>query len=312
MKKHTVIRALVSFSLFVSLIPLTSSVHAQVSSGGTTIVPPTFELFANPGDSLSEKISIRNETGSEEVYNISAADFEASGDNGEVQLVKGDSSRSFSLASWINADQTSVDIPAHREGTISFIINVPNNAEPGGHYGAIQIQSGAGNTPGAANVSAGQVSLVLLRVSGNVTEKASIVGFSAPGYSEYGPVPLTLKVQNAGNAHIKPSGTIIITDMFGAKVDEIQLNGSNVLPNAARNMVTYWTNKNPIGRFTATLVATYGEKHEALLASTTFTVIPKPLVIGVSIAIVSLIIIILLVISGRKRIAKALKVIAQG
>lgn len=304
------------FSFIIPLTSLVSVVHAQ-SSTTTTIIPPSFELFANPGETLTESISIRNETSFQQVYNIGAENFEANGDTGEVNLVTGGSSSTFSLAQWVAITQNSITITAHTQKQIVFKIAVPNGAEPGGHYGAISIQSAPGDTPGAANVSAGQVSLILLRVTGNVTEKAVAESFTAPSYSEYGPVVLTLKAKNQGDVHIKPQGNIIITDIFGAKVAEFPLSGKNVLPGAERLMATTWSEQHPIGRFTATLVATYGENHKSLLgtnalATTTFVVFPKPLAIGIGIGTAVIILIIISVLSGRKRIAKALKAIAQG
>lgn len=302
------------FIIFVALLgffPTVGVVHAQSTS--TTIIPPSFDLFANPGDSLQEKIEVRNETATPQTYNLATEDFEAAGDTGSVQLVQGDPSRSYSLSTWISLNQQSITIPGHQQTNIAFSINVPNGAEPGGHYGAVSISTAAPNsTPGVADVSQGQVSLILLRVSGAVTEKASVVNFTAPKYSEYGPISLNLLVHNSGDVHIKPTGTIIITDLFGAKVAELSLDGQNVLPGANRIMTTVWGEKNPIGRYTATLVANYGETHQAMLATTSFNVFPKPLAIAVGVAVIAVILFILGVFAGRKRIAKAMKVIAQG
>lgn len=300
--------------VFGAFLPVINISHAQATtlSATTTIIPPSFELFANPGDTLKEKIKVRNETAFPIDYSISNEDFQADGDTGAVDLVKTEANKTYSLSSWINVDSNQISVPAHSEQDITFEINVPNGAEPGGHYGAVTIESVPGNTPGAANVAVKQASLILLRVSGNVTEKASAVSFTAPKYSEYGPIPLTLLVKNTGDVHINPQGTVIITDIFGAKVDEFPLNGANVLPGAERLMLTNWTNKNPIGRFTATVVATYGESRQPLTATTTFTVFPKPLAIGIGIAAGCIVLLALIAFAGRKRISKALKVIAQG
>jgi len=293
---------------------MTSSVYAQTSPLGasSTIIPPSASLFADPGQTLAEQIIVRNESGQSQTYNISSENFTAQGVYGEVALVNGSQSTTYSLAQWITPGITSFTIGAHQEKVVPYTINIPNGAEPGGKYGAIVVQSAAGNTPGAANVSNSQASLILLRVSGDVTENASITSFKAPSYSEYGPVPIGLEVKDTGDVHIHPQGQIIITDMFGAKVGEINLNGQDVLPGAERIMTTNWTNKNPIGRFTATLVATYGTQSKALSATTTFIVFPKPLAIGIVVAIAAFILLCFLVVAGRKRISKALKVIAQG
>lgn len=303
---------LLLFIILLQILPSAPAAHAQQATT-TTLIPPSFELFANPGDSLSEALRIRNEGTTPITYNTSSLNFEADGDSGQVQLTTGETSKSFSLASWITPSIRFIVIPGHTERSIPFIIKVPQNAEPGGHYGALQIATASGgNVSGGASVAAGQVSLILLRVSGNVSEKAIVKSFTVAPYSEYGPVKTILDVKNEGAVHIKPTGTIVISDLFGAKVAEFPLDGKNALPGALRKMETTWSEKNPIGRFKAQLVAQYGEKHEPLIAETYFIVFPKPLAIGIGVTMIILVILIAFLIAGRKRIAKAFRVIAQG
>src|SRR5690606_8074877 len=121
-------------------------------------------------------------------------------------------------------------------------------------------QTGSAPTPGSAAVTTRVGTLVLLRVSGNVSEQASISTFEAPAYSQQGPVNFSLRIQNEGNVHIRPKGTIIITDMFGRKVEEIPLDGANVLPGSVRKTDSTWEKTNILGTYTATLVATYGQQ----------------------------------------------------
>jgi len=149
--------------------------------------------------------------------------------------------------------------------------------------------------------------LVLLRVSGNVSEEASIETFEAPKYSQSGPVPITLRLKNNGNVHIRPKGTIIITDLFGRKVEELPLRGANVLPDAVRKMETVWEKDNLLGHYTATLVATYGQQNLPLTAATSFTVISPLAAILLGTALLAGFIFIISLFTGRKRLKKAFK-----
>lgn len=290
-----------------------TTLHAQESGDKTiTVIPPRFELFANPGDSLTELVRIRNESDFPVTYTIVVEDFSASGEEGHVVLEE-EGTETFSLASWIEPETRDIVLQPQEERSFTFSINVPRDAEPGGHYASVLFQSGSDPVPGAANVTQRVGTLVLLRVSGNVTEQAVIETFEAPNYSQSGPVPFTLRLRNDGNTHIRPQGTIIITNLFGQKVQEVPLQGANVLPGAIRKMdQTVWDQENIIGHFTATLVATYGQQNLPLTAATKFTVISPTAIILISVIGVAGLFFLISLISGRSRLLKALKVMVSG
>ena len=298
--------------IFVASLSSPSIVIGQ-GNNAITIIPPKFELFANPGDTLVEQIRVRNETDFPVTYSVISEDFTTSGEEGHVVLEEDESINSFSLASWVEAEAKELVLQPQEEKSFSFAINVPRDAEPGGHYASILLQTGGDSkTPGAASVAQRVGSLVLLRISGNVVEEASIESFSAPTYLEKGPVPITLRVKNNGNAHIRPQGTLIIKNMFGQKVDEITLDSRNVLPGSVRKMDTIWDKPGILGRYTATLVSTYGQQNQTMTAAVSFTVASKTVLIVGGIILVALIGFFLSLIAGRKRFGKALRVIFSG
>jgi len=310
---------LTSFTLFIfiaflSLFLITASHVKAQGFAALTIIPPKFELFGNPGDTINEKIRVRNESEQAVTYSIIVEDFTTTGEEGQVILEEGDTVNSFSLAKWIETSSKDLILQPKEERSINFIINIPKNAEPGGHYASILFQAGenADLSGGGAQVAHRVGSLILLRVSGNVTENALIEEFSAPKYLEKSPVNFMLRLKNEGNTHINPQGTIVITDMFGKKVDEVPLEGRNVLPGATRKMDTNWSKNNILGNYTATLIATYGQNKLPLTASVKFTVIPKIMLIIIGIGLFGIIGFVSTLFFGRKRIGKVLQVIFKG
>ncbi|MGI5827889.1 MAG: WxL protein peptidoglycan domain-containing protein [Patescibacteria group bacterium] len=307
---HKLPLALISFLLTAILV--SSPAQAQNSSA-LTVIPPKFELFGNPGDTISEKIRVRNESDEPMTYSILVEDFTTSGEEGHVVLEEGESDASYSLAKWIEPSTRDIILQPKEEQAFNFMINIPRNGEPGGHYASILFQTGADtDVPGGAKVAQRVGTLVLLRVSGNVVEKAILEDFSAPKYLEKGPVKLLARVKNESNTHIIPQGTIVITNIFGKKVAEIPLEGRNVLPGAIRKMETTWDQANVMGVFTATLIATYGQNKLPLTAATKFTVIPKMVLILGFVAAVAIVGFVLTLVVGRKRLAKVLKVMFKG
>jgi len=106
---------------------------------------------------------------------------------------------------------------------------------------------------------------------------------------------------NNGNVYVKTYGLINVTDMFGNKVADIIIPGTNVFPQANRMIQASLDKHFLIGRYTATAIMDYGTiKNQSNYATTTFIVFPIRIAGGV---ILLLIILFLL----RKRLGKALK-----
>lgn len=296
-------------ALALSLKPI--GINAQGASKSVTIIPPRFELFANPGDRVSERIRVRNDSDFPSSYSVVVEDFSSAGEEGQVVLEEETGVTSYNLAKWVELSARDVVLQPGEETTFTYNINVPRDAEPGGHYASILFQSGGEPVPGGAAVSQRIGSLILLRVSGNVVEDAAIETFEAPSYSQKGPIIFTARVKNNGNVHIQPKGTIIITNLFGQKVEEVPLVGANVLPNAVRKIETSWEKENLIGHYTATLVSTYGQQNLPLTAATRFTVISTTALVLLAIGTIAIIVFILSLISGRSKLLKAFKVLTS-
>lgn len=288
------------------------SAPAKVSYADTiSVIPPRFELTGNPGDIIQEKIRIKNDSQSSITYAIEVEDFRAKDDQGGVDLIapdEGDNS-SYRLATWITTDPSRITLSAGEERVVTATIRIPRNAEPGGHFASVLIKRSGGEISGGASVDSRIGSLFLLRVSGAITESAAVDSFKAEeSVAQYGPVNFALRTKNEGNVHVQPRGTIVIYNTFGKEVAKIPLTQANVLPGSARIVKTTWDEKNLVGRYTATLQATYEENSQpgvepkTLTASTTFIVFPLWLLW----TIIGAIIVIFFMITQRKAIKRAL------
>ncbi len=134
--------------------------------------------------------------------------------------------------------------------------------------------AGTGQTGAAFTQRVG--TLVLLTVPGEMKEELVISdfrkgriykdrGFEAKIYFEYGPVYFQAKFENRGTVHIRPVSQIVITDIFGRTVADLRLPQNNVLPNSTRKFEVPLEKKWLwVGRYTATLVGTYGRGNNSL------------------------------------------------
>lgn len=295
------------FSLFLPVLTF-----AQANT--ITIIPPKFEVFGNPGDNLVEKIRIRNDSDEALTYTVYAEDFTTSGEEGHVILEEGETNESYSLAKWIELSATEIVLQPNEEKALGFNINIPRNAEPGGHYASILFQTGgdAKLEGGGATVAQRVGSLILLRVSGNVVENAVLEQFSTAKFQQRGPVEFLMRIKNDSNTHIIPQGTIIVTNLFGKKVAELAVDGRNVLPGAIRRMTTLWESDKIMGIYTATLISTFGQQKLPLTGVTKFTVIPTGVIIAIIVAIFAVVGIVVTLIFGRQKLGKILSLIFKG
>jgi hypothetical protein len=269
-----------------------------------SISPLTFNLSANPGDTLSNEFLVRNDGKQATDVTIQSEDFVAVGEEGQVALTT--KASTFSLSSWIDTGgNTPYTIQPGQQITVKFLIRVPFNAEPGGHYASVyaQISPTINNAQTGSYVGQKIGALILLRVAGPVTEKASIKTFNTTKsiYTK-GPVTFNTRIGNSGTVHISPVGLITVTDMFGKKSGNISIPQRDILPGAIRHTQTTWKNTPKFGKFTATLLAYYGDNNTEMVASTTFWIIPWMTILFWTVIIVIIIVLIWLL---RDRIKSA-------
>lgn len=303
MKLNRLIAPLLLIALVFIAFPKTHSVQA------ISLTPLTFELYANPGDAVTNVLRIVNTDPNPVTVNIEIQDFAAIGEEGQVTLLPGEDNSTYSLASWVTVSPSLLTIPAQDSATVEFSVNVPANAEPGGHYGSILAHVSAGATPGAVTIAQKIGSLLLMNVAGEVDENLLVEEFSVPAFSEYGPVTILSRFENTGTVHLKPRGFILIKNMFGKEIAKLDVPQRNVLPKSIRRIEVPWGEKLMFGRYEATLTAIYGSANEPLSSVTHFWVVPWKIVSAIVIAGIALLIFL---IKGRKRIRLALRVLFRG
>ena len=294
---HQFIRAIGLCALLVSSSMATLTSFKGVAHADTlSVSPPKFDLFGSPGDVVNEKIKVRNDGTTTLNYGSKVADFTANGDLGGVNINDDPKAptTNYSLAKWVTVQPAKFSVAPGQEKILNLVIRIPENAEPGGHYASVQLSlSGAPTAGSGASVVSTIDSLILLRVSGNLTEKLSLDSFTTDNnYYPNGPVNFLIRTKNSGNVHVAPTGTIIITDMFGHKAQELDVTGANVLPGSDRLNKVTWDQKGMVGRYTAQLVTTYGQTRQPLTASVTFIVFP-PILLALLIGVLLLLVILI-------------------
>lgn len=284
-----------------------------------SLVPPTLEFSTQPGQTLTGRVKVYNDTKDFQTYYLSTANFTAGGETGEPKF---DFTAEVSdLADWIKPDTKQLDLQPGGQANINLSIAVPATASPGGHYAGVFFGT---TPPDAGNVRVQQRTgtLVILRVEGDIREAAQVVQFTTAnnrGSGSHLPINLVLRVQNTGNTHLRPKGFVTIRNMFGGVTATIDINPKEgaVLPDSVRRFDLTWKkdaaslptanffgqigqewNNFAFGAYTADLAATYGTTNQNLTAALKVVVVPWRLLLLI---VILLVIVILILTFGIRR-----------
>lgn len=263
----------VSSFLKASFAILAVMASASASAAGISISPLKFEMNVAPSAETSGTVKVTNDTGKAITLYTSREDFVAGDDSGTPTFVKPQNQGSdvFSLANWITVEDKNLTLAQGETREIRFTVKVPQNAEPGGHYGAVFFAPAADKGQVAVVQRLGVLVLVDVpgeaKVSANL-EKFEIGTSSGTKFetkSEFStfPVSFSTRLKNDGNVHVKPTGKIELVDesgevlknvgkeslvspqgaFIGEKlVDYVPVNDGlgNVLPNSERRFESVW------------------------------------------------------------------------
>ena len=299
-----IILLIILFAFSILSFKVISKVFAQVAET-ITISPPTLTLNVNPGDKKEGTLALINDSDTDLTFVTGVYDFIVQDKNGTPAILpKGTiENDKYSGANWIAVYPNTITVPAHQRVQLNYYIQVPINARPGGHYAAIVYQpiSAGANKNSGASVKTQIATLVYLTVSGQVNQAARVNKFQAPPFSEYGPVNITTEIENLGDLHITPNGSITVTNLFGQTVYTSPLATRNIFPgNTALDYINKIGSHFMFGRFKASLLASYGIGNNLpLYATVYFWVIPWR-IITITLLVIIAIILTVLVIKKKK------------
>ncbi len=307
-----------------------STASAQTQSNyDVTVSPVFFDLNTNPGDNLSEKVRIRNNTTSPIAIKLQVQGI--SGDlNGNLTLKE---DKLNQAVEWIKFQDTKVVLKPLEWTEVPFTVNIPKEAAYG-YYVAISFTQDKEAQPaktGATITGAAAVPILLNVRKAGAKSDAKILDFSITNYiSEYLPTDFIIKVQNTGNVHVKPHGSIFISGPASKNIASLDVNPGlgSILPNSARIFQSSWSDgfivNQPIvengqpkldkngkqmtrlafnwnkltsfrfGKYTASLLLVFdnGARDVPLETTISFWIIPYKVIIGLVISFILLIIII--------------------
>lgn len=258
------------------------------------IAPPVVTLTADSGQTITTQIQIRSASGARLLVTSAVNDFTAAGEDGTPKvLLDSDETESnpYSLKTWVAPLQDMILEPKQIKA-LTVTIHVPARTAPGGYYGVIRFTA----TPPelkdtGVSLSASLGSLIFLRINGQAKEGLELQDFTVSGGGHTGslfesaPLEFAQRLKNTGNTNLQPAGQVSITDMFGQKIANVNVNlpPRYILPQTTRKFTepldsAVIGDKFLFGQYTATLKLTYGDNKQEVAGTITFWVIPYRLI----------------------------------
>lgn len=264
------------------------------------ISPLTYKLTIKKGENDTQIVSIINPNQLAIKVIAETSDFVQGDEEGSPKFVDKGAGKT-ALASWIDIDRKEIPLEPNEKKDISFTVNVPNDAENGGHYAAIFFKTVPKEDEGGQITISNRVgSLVLVTVPGDIKSTGEIVEFRTPKYSEKGPIDFVARFKDTGTVHYQLNGTITITDYFGKEVTKLDLPEHIVLPDSIRRFEAQWPVKWSIGRYEAVLEMRDGDGN-LRTSNIIFYIFPWKIALVVLALIILLIVIIIIVKKALKR-----------
>lgn len=284
--------------LVIGLLVIPTKINAQ-SALGLSAIPPRLEVTVKPGETITKELKIRNESKVDRVITTTSKDFIVTDSEGTpIQLENIDETANrWAASSWIHISPSSFTLKPGETKSLMITVIAPDNATAGGHYAMVlhspKNEAVLNETGSYIETNVG--SLIYITIPGDIKEDAKVTNFTAPNFSEFGPIPFNTVVANLSDIHITPAGSIAIKNWFGGKTADLPLDIINIFPNTSREFKNILNHKWLFGRYSATINAGFGTTGQALSATIFFWVIPWKLLLLVTIALILVFIIVKLV-----------------
>lgn len=281
------------------------------SAAGLSVIPPREEITVEPDGSASRVIKVRNESKESKTVTVEIKDFIVTDNKGTPTVISSsdDSSNRWAASSWIQISPNNVLLKPGETKNLTLTVMPPANALPGGHYAmALHTPEGISTMSSTgASIQTQVGTLIYITIPGDINQNALVQSFTAPKFSEFGPINFSATIKNLSDIHIQPVGAITIKNWFGRETSQLSLqpqdNIINIFPYTTRDFQTSLNKKWLFGRYQANLKASYGNNGGLITSTIFFWVIPWRIIV---LGIAAIAIIVTLIIISKKRPTKKL------
>ncbi|MFE0644592.1 WxL protein peptidoglycan domain-containing protein [Streptomyces sp. NPDC058877] len=228
---------------------------------------PYFYLVADPGSTLTDRVTVANKTAAPLAFRLYGADaYNTERDGGFA--VRTQKEEQTGAGAWIKPERTRITVPPRSTVTVPYTLAVPADADPGDHPGALvaldeRIAPGGGGSV-AVGVQRAVGARVYLRVNGPTVPALAVEDVTleqdrplVPG-TRTSSALVSYTLHNRGNVTLTPKVALKARGLFGRTLLERDLDGvpAELLPRQKIRLTARWTGSPQFDRGDVTLTAT--------------------------------------------------------
>lgn len=230
--------------------------------GDFVVGPGKVDVAIEPGTSKTVEMTVTNRTGETRIFNLTFEDAVGSQDPETSVVLLGDDRGPYSIKDYVSVPSMRFELGQNQRARVPVTITVPRDAEPGGLYGSVLVDTVAvdakpgdsmGTVPQSA-IIARIGTLFFITIPGDIERSGKLTDFKTvpeQTFFQSGPIDFGIYFENTGSMHLAPYGEVSISNMMGEEVGAVALEPWFVLPQSVRLREVSWNREFLFGRYTA-------------------------------------------------------------
>ncbi|GAA2227259.1 hypothetical protein GCM10010232_11100 [Streptomyces amakusaensis] len=290
-------------TLGTALGPLPATAARAADNGEWSVFPaaasrpdggrPYFHLSADPGRSVTDRVTVANKTAAPLTFRLYAADaYNTARDGGFA--VRSPDERQRGVGAWAKPARQRITVPARSSVTVPYTLTVPESAEPGDHSGAlVALDERVAPPSGAVAVGVRRAvgARVHLKVTGPAVPALTVedVRISqdrplVPGTGESSAL-ISYTLHNRGNVTLGPEVALKAEGLFGRDLLSRRLTRvpSELLPRQRIRLTERWAGSPQLEWGEIRLTASAGQLRES--AGVSFLALPWTVAAALALAL---------------------------
>jgi hypothetical protein len=306
------------FSLLITsyVLGLVSAPAARAQQFSAGINPMVLTIDAKAPADIKAPITLENSSDQNITYNIFLRPFKPSAEkNGEpnYDIDISPEYKTFFENVWLTDGKNEISelsLSPNQKRDVVLNIKLNEDETPRDYYFTVIFlanSESSGITGSVSGAKGGIGTNILLSIGPKFEPKGRVANFSFPNFVTHGPMSFNVEIANDNDYYVITSGNLLIKNMFGQIVGNLDIKSTNILAHSSRLMsnsdqptekpVLVWNENFLLGFYKADLSVAISDKGPLIKQSAYFFAFPLELILG----IIILVTLILALYKGVKR-----------
>ena len=229
------------------------SVQAVDPPESITLSPISRQYEVKPGQVLKDTVTVLNDGQSAYDFIVYATPYSVSNESYDPNF--SDTLAGADAYEWIEFEKTLYHIKPRQTIHVPYTVRVKPDATPGGHYGAIFVETQASGDSGNLVREKRLGSIVYATVAGKVVHSGEVTDVSIAPFQSTAPLKASVRVKNTGTTDFRAPVSYVIKDVFGRVLYDSKAEFA-VLPQTTRQIDLEWNNASWFGLYRIEVSAT--------------------------------------------------------